>query len=221
MEIYGDESGHLRSLRDGNCPIFVLGVVAGPDPDCTYCASRAVRHEGNLDEAKWNEMEQVTKRRFVDCLVEHAPEIELGYVAIRKTDLDRLDDHHLLYRDEAGLRDWDLYLMAFGYAEILASFGIEDTRHQRFRFDRFSGADQSDTIAEVLDREYSRMQIVHDPSHRRKGIQTADCFAGAVSDSLCGDAQWLQELPTGNIVTPSDFALARLEQYLATESTGP
>jgi hypothetical protein len=219
MEVFGDESGGLRNLLNGECSLFVIGVVAGEATDCVSCPKRAIRKTRDLSEAKWNDMRSVQKRRFIDCLVEQS-EIEFGYVALREQNFQGLENCHHIYQNSGFRFDWDLCVIGYAYSILLQRLPSVDSDHT-FTFDKFYQTKQSDQIAAVIEEEMGRTTVTYGSSHQIKGIQAADCFAGAVAEHLRGGTQWLDAIDDIRIYCSTDDILRRIEKELLDNNTGP
>lgn len=220
MEFFGDESGHLNSLLDGACDLFVLAVVGGDRIACGRCPKRTVRNVSNLAEAKWSDMTDVQKRRMVDCLCDAGGDLSFCYVAIREADLRRLDGHYLLFQDR--LRsDWDLMVMADAYAEMLSQLAPDSGVGYPFTFDRMIGKRQSDEVANAITRRLPQFDVRHAGSRQIRGLQAADCFAGAVAESLRGESDWLARFDDSNVTCATEYALIGVENRLHDVKTDP
>jgi len=210
MDLYGDESGHLRSLLQGDDEIFVLAVVAGNREWCLRCPKRAVRRVTDIEEAKWSDLTLAQRRRLVDCLVECEPTLSFGYVAIERSDLRQLRRHYRLYEDDLTY-GWDLCVIADCYATLVEAL-LQGTGTHTFTFDRLFSKKMSAKVVEAMDEMPPELDIHHDDSRKVTGIQTADCLAGAVRDDWLGKQNWIDEFGTVNDVT--DSALATVEKRL-------
>lgn len=217
MELYGDESGHLRSLLGGDEDLFVLAVVAGSPECCIRCPKRAVRNVTNIEEARWSDLTATQRRRLVDCLVECEPDLSFGYVAIEQNDLHGLQNHYRLYEDDLRY-DWDLCVIADCYASIVGKL-LQSSESQTFTFDRLVSKKMSKKVVETMRETIPELEICHDDSRKVTGIQTADCFAGVVRGNRLRDQSWLDEFEDVSDVTES--ALATVEERLLGVKTVP
>lgn len=217
MELYGDESGHLRSLLKGNEELFVLAVVAGDPECCMRCPKRAVRNVADIEEAKWSDLTDTQRRRMIDCLEECEPDLSFGYVAIEREDLHRLKNHHRLYQNDLRY-DWDLCVVADCYAELVRELA-GDGSGCSFVFDRMISRKMSDKVVEVMEETTQEFDISYDNSRKVGGIQTADCFAGAVREHLLGGRSWLDEFES--VTCATEFGLIGVERRLYDGKTGP
>jgi len=68
MDYFGDESGHLESLPTGDCEVWTVVVIAGDKLAASRCAKKPVRNVTDVNEAKWNDLTDIQKRRFIDCV---------------------------------------------------------------------------------------------------------------------------------------------------------
>lgn len=217
MELYGDESGHLRSLLDGDEDLFVLAVVAGNAECCMRCPKRAVRNVTNIEEARWNDLTATQRRRLVDCLAECEPDLSLGYVAIEQCDLRQLQGHYRLYEGDLKY-DWDLCVIADCYASVVEEL-LQSEGNYTFTFDRLFSKKMSGRVVEAMHETTPELEICHDDSRKVAGIQTADCFAGAVREDRLREQNWLDEFE--EVSDATKFALATIEDRLLNAKTGP
>ena len=217
MEFYGDESGHLRSLLEGDEDLFVLAVAAGDPECCMRCPKRAVRNVSNIEEAKWSDLTDTQRRRMIDCLAKCEPDLSFGYVAIELEDLHRLKNHHRLYQDDLRY-DWDLCVIGDCYAELVRDLA-GDRNGYSFIFDRMISKRKSNKVVEVIEETTRGLNVSYDNSRKTDGIQTADCFAGAVREDRLRKQNWLDEFEEVNDSTES--ALATVEERLFGAKTDP
>lgn len=220
MEVFGDESGHLRNLLSDNCPQYVLGVVAGDITDCIACPKKSVRQVGNIAEARWSDLNTTQKRRFIDCLATERTDVTFAYVTFEKSDLVDLEHSYLLHQNDGFPYDWDLCVTGYAYAELLHHIGATEL-YDCFTFDTFISSKQSDRIAHIIQDEEITLPVESGSSRQVKGIQAADCFAGAVSDHHQGDESWLDSINENRIIDATDYALCRIEKELYEIGTGP
>lgn len=217
MELYGDESGHLRSLLEGEEDLFVLAVVAGDPECCMRCSKRVVRNVKDIEEARWSDMTDTQRRRFIDCLIECEPDMSFGYVAIQQRDLLNLQRYYRLYEDDLNYA-WDLCVIGDCYAELVRQL-ISNDANPRFTFDRLFSKKMSDRVVDVIRETTPGLEMNHGNSRQTSGIQTADCFAGAVREHLLEERDWLHKFQ--GVTCATNFALAGVERRLHEEGTGP
>ncbi len=217
MELFGDESGHLRSLLKGEEDIFVLGVVAGNEECCMRCPKRAVRRVQDIEEARWNDLTDLQRRRLIDCLTDCEPSLSFGYVAIQREDLLDLDRHYRLYEDDLQYA-WDLCVIGDCYAELVGQLTSGDNNFT-FTFDRIFSKKMSNRVTEVIQETTRGLSVQHRSSRKTVGIQTADCFAGAVREHLLKGQPWLEKFQ--DVTCATGFALACVERRLYDEKPGP
>lgn len=210
MELYGDESGHLRSLLEGDEDLFVLAVVAGKSEDCMRCPKRAVRDVTDIDEARWSDMTDIQRRRLMDCLADYEPDLSFGYVALEQRDLLRLQNYYRLYEDNL-TRDWDLCVIADCYAKLVGEL-LQIEGNHTFTFDRLFSKKMSGKIVDEMNNMIPELEIRHDDSRRVTGIQSADCLAGAVRDERLRGGDWLDTFERVTDVT--EPALTAVEERL-------
>lgn len=217
MEIYGDESGHLRSLLDGEEDLFVLAVVAGAPERCMACPKRAVRNVTDIEEAKWSDMTATQRRRLVDCLTESEPHLSFAYVAIERSDLLGLKRHYHLHQDNLEY-GWDLCVIGDCYAELVRQV-VRSEANPTFTFDRLFSKKMSDRVVDIVQNTSLNLDVNHANSRQVKGIQAADCFAGAVREDRLEGRNWLNEFQ--EVACATEFALAGVERRLHEQGTGP
>lgn len=220
MQLFGDESGHLRSILQGDCDLFVVGLVAGDSTRCRSCPKKAVRNIQDINEAHWSELTQTQKRRLVDCLTASEEELSFGYIAIEPADLHELDKHYRFYEEDLEYA-WDLCVIGDCYAELVLQLVDGGATNPTFTFDEFMSGKMSNRIVDVMADRVDGVSIEYGNSRQISGIQTADCFAGAVREHLSGDRNWLDEFDSHNIVCGTEYALATVERRLYEGSTGP
>lgn len=217
---FGDASGHLRGVLNGDCEVYVAAVVSGDRMRCGKCAKQAVRRIGDLTEAKWNSLKETPKRRLVDCLAEQES-VSLGFARFTRENLQTLDKYHLLYQDVSFPPDWDLALEGYAYGEILYEMGAKSDRRPIFEFDRVSSKEQSRAVRNHVEEFVPDTNTFFDGSRQNNGIQTADCLAGAVAEDFKSDTEWLSRIDDNRITDCSNFSLIQLEQRLSEYSTAP
>lgn len=220
VHLYGDESGTLRNVLRGEEEVFVLGVVAGGQFDCAACAKRAVREVTDLAEAKWNDLTELQKRRVIDCFREKT-DLSFGFAAIERESLLDLEGHYLLFRDDSFATDWDLLTIAHGYCELLHALPVSVTSQDRFRFDQLASRSISTEVLDRVESRWPELDAGYGSSRQIRGIQAADCFAGAVAEDLKRGTTWREELDGRGVVDVSAETLIRLERLLHDERAGP
>lgn len=220
MVYFGDASGHLRGVLNGDCEVYVAAVVGGDKIRCGKCAKQAVRRIDDLPEAKWNSLKQTPKRRLVDCLADHQS-ISLGVAQFTREKLQSLNNYHLLYQDISFPPDWDLALEGYAYGEILYEMNAKDDQRPVFEFDRVSSKEQSVAVRDHVEKFVPETNIFFQGSRQSNGIQTADCLAGAVAEDFKSNTEWLSRIDDDRIVECSNFSLIQLEQRLSEHSTAP
>jgi hypothetical protein len=213
VHYFGDVSGHLRNLLTGECEVCVFGVVGGDTVSAGKCAKHAVRNITDISEAKWNDLTDVQKRRFFDCLRDQDDLVEYGYSIVTRDHLHSMESYHLLYGD-ADLT-WDLAFTGYVYGEILYEMGAPDERRAIFTFDRVASKKQSDTIADHLSDFIPDVQVLFEGSRQSHGIQTADCLAGGIAEDEKSTTEWMTQLDDDSVTKGmNSAALAHLEKSL-------
>lgn len=215
MQYFGDVSGHLKGVLQGDCEVCVAAVVAGSRMDCYRCPKRTVRRITDIDEAKWTQLDEVQKRRFFTCLGEE-DDLQFGYVVIDRQALHSMEHYHYLYQDVTLPPDWDLALEGYAYGEILFEMGAPDDPRGQFTFDRISSQAQTQSVAEHVTEFVPETEVTYDGSRQCSGIQTADCLAGGIVEEIRDDdADWLDaHLNTADVAECNDSSLIQLENDL-------
>ncbi|MEA5387143.1 DUF3800 domain-containing protein [Haloarculaceae archaeon H-GB11] len=220
MDYFGDESGHLKGVIQGDCEICVLAVVGGDRMSCGRCPKQAVRRVDDIAEAKWNDLLDKQKRRLFECFADN-DHLEFGYGIFHRDQLKSLPNSHLLFQDVTLPPAWDLALAGYAYGEILFEMDADKERRATFAFDRISSAKQSEAVEKHLSRFVPDVKSDYVGSRQEHGVQAADCLAGAVAEDWKYGTDWLDYLD-GNIVTRANHAaLAQLQHDLTQYETGP
>lgn len=203
----GPPSPSLEGERRG---IRACGRRRGPR-DCIKCPKRTVRNVTDIEEAKWSDLTDTQRRRVVDCLTEFEPDLSFGYVAIERNDLLDLQNHYRLYEDDLTC-DWDLCVIGDCYASLVGELARNEGS-RAFTFDRLFSKKMSDRVVEVMRESKPELEIRHGNSRRVVGIQTADCFAGAVREDQLAGQNWLDEFE--GVVDVTESALDTVERRLS------
>jgi hypothetical protein len=220
MDYFGDASGDLRGLLNGNCPVYVAAVVGGDSYSCARCTNKAVRQVTDLEEAKWNNLLDKRKRRLIECLAEQ-DHLQFGYALLTRDKLHSVEEYHHLYENVSFPPDWDLALEGYAYGEVLFEMGARDEQRPIFKFDRVSSKKQSEAVRDHVKTFVPDVNTFFQGSHQSKGIQAADCVAGAVAEDYKSDTDWLSEVSDERITECSSTALLQLEHSLDEYTTGP
>lgn len=213
MQGFGDVAGHFRNLINGECDVVVVGVVFGDTIQAGRCAKQTVRNVKDVEEAKWTQLTDVQKRRFIDCLVDNN-DTDLGYAKFTREQLQTLTDQYLLYQDVSFPPDWDLALTGYAYGEVLFENGANDEGHVYFEFDHVASKNQSRDIADHIEEFVPDSNPKYNSSHASQGIQAADCFAGAVAEDHKDGTDWLDPIDRDRITNCSAASLLQLENDL-------
>jgi hypothetical protein len=213
MECFGDVSGHFKSLIKHNCEVVVVGVVIGDKVAAARCPNKTVRDVTDIKEAKWNDLTDLQKRRMIDCLADN-PHLEFGYSLFTAEQLHTLKNHYLLHQDVCFPPDWDLALTGYAYGEIAMDRGVGDEPRLLYHIDRVASASQTEAVLNHIQQFVEMDQGVIADSARVKGIQAADCFAGAVAEDFKRDTNWLAEFNDSQITEASKTSLIQLENDL-------
>lgn len=219
MDYFGDESGHLKGVLNGDCEVFVIGVVGGDRVSCGRCPKQAVRNIKDISEAKWNDLLDKQKRRLFECFRDN-DHLEFGYAAFTREQLHSVDLYHYLYQDVSFPPDWDLALTGYAYGEILYEMGAPQEQLATFTFDQIASKKQSKALEDHVNAFVSDVQMFIGKSKQVPGIQAADCLAGGIAEDLKRDTNWLDYLET-DAVSCAETALIQLENDLHTYETAP
>lgn len=220
MDFFGDASGDLRGLLKGDCEVYVAAVVGGDRMSCARCAKKAVRRVDDIAEAKWNDLLPKQKRRLFECFAENE-HVEFGYAEITREQLQSFQLSHLLYQDVHLPPDWDLALEGYAYGELLFEMGAKDDRRPIFVFDRVASKPQCEAVKEHVHHFVQEVKTDYQGSRQESGIQSADCFAGAVAEDHKSDTEWLSYIDDDRIHEQSYMSLLQLEQRLEDYDAGP
>jgi hypothetical protein len=207
MPAFGDESGNFRNLLSGNEPYFVLAVAAGERTACGACAGRTIRLSDSMKEAKWNDLVDVEKRRFLESVSDRS--VQVAYAVAERSDFDRMRHSYALYDETRMHVRPTSFVTGAMYAALLLSF---EESVRTFEFDKVWSDDISAAVVDVLNEVGTSFDATPVISSQSKGVQTADCAAGAVREhALSGGWQsalrdWSDE---------SEYALATVEKWLS------
>lgn len=213
MEAFGDVSGHFRGLIQYEVDVVVVGVVFGDRIAAGRCPKRAVRDVTDIPEAKWNDLNDVQKRRLMECFEENDV-LEFGYGLFTADHLHTLKNHYLLHQKVSFPPDWDIALTGYVYGDLLFEHGAADARRARFTFDRLASKAQAKAVGRHVKTFVPDADPVVAGSRQSPGIQAADCFAGAVAEDYKSDTEWLEYIDEERITRTSNTALAHLEHDL-------
>lgn len=131
---FGDESGNFRNLLNGHCSHFSLSIVVGDRFASMGCVKGAIRRAEDLQEARWNELTDLQKRRVIDEINSRA--VEIFYLVIDRDDLRDIKHNFALYDADRMTVRPSSYATATMYAALLGEAGLQDI--DRFNFDRIT-----------------------------------------------------------------------------------
>lgn len=220
MDCFGDASGHLRGVLQGDCEVYVAAVVAGDRIGCGRCPKRIVRRINNFSEAKWSNFEETQKRRLMDCFAENS-HLRFGYAAFTRDQLETLTYAYLLYQGVDFPPAWDLALEGYAYGEILFELGAREDGRVQFEFDRIASRKQSEAVAEHVQHFVPQTRTFITGSRQSHGVQAADCLAGAVAEDFRSGTTWLDHLADHDVVECSHTSLIQLEKDLSNVRAEP
>lgn len=213
MDYFGDVSGDLRGLLNGDSEVVVVGIVGGDRISCGRCAKKAVRRVDDIQEAKWNDLTDVQKRRLFECFAEQ-DRLEFGYVIYDRQRLHSMDEYHYLYQNVSFPPDWDLALTGYAYGELLFEMDVTDDQRSTFTFDRVASKAQSKAVKNHVEEYVPATNVFIEGSQQSSGIQAADCLAGGVAEDMKRDTDWLDYLDGADVTTASYTSLMKLETRL-------
>ncbi len=218
IHAYGDESGQFNDLLENRGP-FSLGVMACAERmDCVRCPKRAIRRATDLTEARWYDMTDTQKRRFVDCLNGLDGKISVGYAVLTHADFEAMRQSHDVYKIHQDVlfddMPTDMCIMGRLYAEILKRMGVDDERRNSFVFDRVYSSKQSDFVRSAFEEEFHEASVEHANSRKKQGIQTADCVAGAAAEPERGGKNWIDEIDDSILYPATEEALESIQSFL-------
>lgn len=213
MECFGDVSGHFRSLIQQNCEVVVVGLVIGDSVSAGRCPNKTVRNVTDVKEAKWNDLNNVQKRRLIECFRDNEY-LEFGYAKYTDEDLNTLDYNFLLHQDVTFPPDWDLAITGYSYGEIMFEYGARDENRLLFHLDHVASRPQTEAVIEHVETFVDITKPFVSSSENTAGVQAADCFAGAVAEDHKGDTDWLSYIEDDRITNVSNYSLSQLENDL-------
>jgi len=123
--------------------------------------------------------------------------LSFGYISLASGSLDSLDESYLLYQNRVFEIDWDAAIIGLGYATLLDEILPPSTQQHKLTFDRLFSKSVSENIADVVRDTNPDVDVAHATSHSTRGIQAADCVAGAVAERIRGEEKWFHELQPG------------------------
>jgi hypothetical protein len=175
----------------------------------------------DLPEAKWCDLLDKQKRRLFECFGENE-HLEFGYAKFTRTQLQSIGPSHLIYQDVEFPPAWDVALEGWAYGEILMEMGANhDQRPPVFEFDRMASKSQSVALCDHVREFVKKVDPFVEGSRKSKGIQAADCFAGAVAEDYSSDTNWLKHIDDDRIVECSPGALIQLQHKLVEYDSEP
>lgn len=92
--------------------------------------------------------------------------------------------------------------------------GALDERRVIFEFDHVASMNQSEDVAEHIQRFVPDVNPYIESSHKSSGVQAADCFAGAVAEDYKRNTSWLEYLESRPMMQCSEATLVQLENQL-------
>lgn len=214
MPYYGDISGSLKGLISGDDELCVAAIVGGDVDDCCRCPKQTIRNVADIEEARWYNLLDTQKRRFVDCLRSNRKCLDAGYAKIRERDLQKLSGSYKIYQPDY-IPEWPILFRSDIYFEILNS--LTDTNSRDWFYpDRIHSPKQCELLEDELNEYLPQFNISTACSRQKKGIQTADCLAGSIRETEIGRTDWQPIIKKGFLSEDrSDWALNKLEYRLS------
>lgn len=214
MDAFGDVSGDFRSLIKHHCPVVVVGVVMGDRMGASRCPKQTIRRVDDVQEAKWRNMNDVQKRRCVECFAAN-DSLDFGYALFTADDLHQLKYHYLLHQEVSFPPDWDIALTGYAYGEIMFEYGAKEERRVLFEGDRMASKPQWEAMVDHIQQFVPQVNAFMKGSQETPAIQAADCLAGAVAEDYKRDTNWLGEIDNDRLTSCSSTALIQLQNDLA------
>ncbi|UIP00326.1 hypothetical protein Hbl1158_02855 [Halobaculum sp. CBA1158] len=147
--------------------------------------------------------------------------LQFGYAKFERGQLLSLNLSHLLYENVDLPPYWNLALEGYAYGEVLHEMGAQNEARSTFTFDRVNSTNQSEAVKQHISDFVGDVDITYKGSRKEGGIQTADCFAGAVAEDLKRGTDWLSNISDSRITESSYSSLVQLEHRLHEYDTGP
>lgn len=213
MECFGDVSGYFRGLIQHDCEVVVVGVVIGDRIAAARCPKKTVRNVTDVKEAKWNELTDTQKRRMVECLADNE-HLDFGYALFTADHLHKLQCNYLLHQEVSFPPAWDSALTGYAYGEILFEYDVADERRVIFYIDNVASKTQTDDVIDHVTEYVDLTKPFIADSADVKGVQAADCLAGAVADDFKNDTDWLSYIDPKIITEVTYNCLTKLETDL-------
>ncbi len=219
MDAFGDASGDLRGVLNGDCEVYVAAVVAGDRMSCGRCAKKAVRNIDDIPEAKWNDLMPKQKRRLFECFADNE-HLEFGYAKFTQEQLQSLRLSHLLYQNVNLPPDGTSRLKDMRTVNCCSRW----VRLKNIRCSRSIASHlktQSQAVEDHVHHFVENAMTDHVGSRQSPGVQSADCFAGAVAEDIKKGTDWLSYIDDDKIYEETHMSLLQLEQRLEEYDAGP
>lgn len=213
MEAFGDVSGHFRGLLGGGCDVVVVGVAVGDGILAGRCPKKTVRNVKDIPEAKWYDLTELQKRRFIDRVADQEA-LKFGYAKFTRDSLNTIKNHYLLHQNVDFPPAWDLALTGYTYGEVLFEHNAQDESVAVFTLDRVASKPQGKAICQHVQTFVPNINPFLEGSRQSPGIQAADCFAGAVAEDHKYGTSWLDAIDDSRITDCGSAALVQLENDL-------
>lgn len=214
MYAFGDESGHPKDPIEKREP-FCVAVVAGDQEDCIRCPKKAVRRVSDIDEAKWNDLTDTQKRRVIKCFNQNTDRLSLGYGVITHSDM-LASRRHRFYEDSLfDGRPTDMCVQGLAYSVVLQERGFEDRPSNQFVFDKIHSSRQAEYVKEQVQSQFNHIRITFTDSRTTKGIQAADCLAGAALEPKRGGYDWLAHIDSVRVCCASDEIVKAIRDVIS------
>lgn len=193
MDYFGDESGQFNALLSGEEHCISHAVIKSPSRESMTCSNKVVRSIKNVSEVKWNDMRYEDKRRFLDCFSKRESDIHVATATITQSDIKSLDHNYLLYQDSLQYIS-PIMFAGIVYGGLLIELDIHEDSTPSFKFDRLYSKKQSNKVTDVVLNQISHIDCSSHNSQNIRGIQSADCIAGAVREDCYKNTSWMNHL---------------------------
>lgn len=221
MRYFGDESGNFNQAATDQNDVFAMAVIGGESPHPSRCPKYAIR-ESNKQEAKWNDLTEWEKSRFVNCLDDLDKPISIAHFTLTYDDIRLIPVNYELYSDNGGVEpNMALDVKGIGYGCLLAQLDAAEKKISHFTFDQVISTRQSRRIDNRLTKKVVLDEVSFANSRMTTGIQAADCIAGAAREDRLKGTNWLSEISEKRTHDIRNYVQGELELFLRNERTGP
>lgn len=216
MHCFGDGSGTFNNVLQGDEECFSIAVIGGAPERAAACPGKFIRKLG-FHELKWYNLERhADRRRVMECLGDcENSGLWFAYTVVTREDLLELQSHYMLLQDGHLDTRPDIFAKAVFYSDLLETIGeLSGNRPEYFYFDKFGPKPNWEEMKAHLYDLHGGVDHRWEGSRQRKGIQAADCIAGAARGDRTMHTSWIGSLPGDRVQDCTDTSLERLEQAL-------